>query len=202
MPNTLDPAEHASYPAPGSIALVAGAPGGEIGSDFTAIKPNLIRNNHMKTLTLLFTAVLVATPALAQEKKSTAKMNPEGAVRAMEERWEAAIQKHDAKTIGDLIASDFAGISPKNEFMTRSSVLDRLRKDTDTYSSTSIKGMKVRVYGPSAAVAIGDAIEKGTGKDGKAFDRTYRFTDTWVERNGQWQCVGEQVAQIAGSRAK
>ena len=156
----------------------------------------------MKTLTLLFTAVLVTVPALAQEKKSTAKMNPEAAVRAMEERWEAAVQKHDAKTIGDLIASDFAGVTHKNEFMTRSSLLDRVRKDTDTYSSTSIKGMKVRVYGPSTAVAIGDAIEKGTGKDGKAFDRTYRFTDTWVERNGQWQCVAEQGSQIAASRTR
>ena len=34
-------------------------------------------------------------------------MNPETAVRALEERWEAAVQKHDVKTIGDMIAPDF-----------------------------------------------------------------------------------------------
>ena len=125
---------------------------------------------------------------------------PEAAVRAMEESWEAAIQKRDFKTIGDLIAPDFAGVSEENKLTTKSSLLARAKKDTDTYTSTSIKGLKVHVYGPSTVVAIGDSLEKGTSKDGKPFDRTYRFTDTWVNRNGQWQCVAEQVTKTAGSR--
>ena len=156
----------------------------------------------MKTLALLLSTILIAAPALAQEKKSSANMNPEATIRAMEERWEAAVPKHDMKTVGDMLASDFAGVNPKNEFVTRSSVLDRMKKDTDTYSATSLKGMKVRIYGASTAVAIGDAVEKGTGKDGKAFERTYRFTDTWVERGGRWLCVAEQAALISGSRPK
>jgi ketosteroid isomerase-like protein len=100
-----------------------------------------------------------------------------------------------------MIAPDFVGVNPKNQFVTKTSVMDRIKKDTDTYSSTALTNMKVRAYGPNTVVAIGDAVEKGKGKDGKAFDRTYRFTDTWVARNGSWQCVGEQVAQISGSRA-
>ena len=53
-------------------------------------------------------------------------------------------------------------------------------------------------FGPNIAVVVGTAHEKGTGKDGKAFDRTFRFTDTWVERNGQWQCVASQVMKLKG----
>ena len=30
------------------------------------------------------------------------------------------------------------------------------------------------------------------------FLRTFRFTDTWVERGGQWQCVASQVMKIKG----
>ena len=151
----------------------------------------------MKKLTLLICTTFLAGSAFAQ----MAKTNPEAAVRAMEERWEAASQKHDSKTIGDMIASDFIGVGSKNQFMTKASLMDRMRKDTDTYSSMALKNMQIRSYGPNTVIAVGDSVEKGTGKDGKAFDRTYRFTDTWVARNGSWLCVGEQVAQIAGSRA-
>jgi ketosteroid isomerase-like protein len=153
----------------------------------------------MKNLIPLLIVAILAPTAVAQEKKSSG--DPEATIRAMEERWEAAVQKHDAKTIGDMIAPDFAGVN-ENKFSTKSSVLERTKKDTDTYTSTAIKNQKVRIYGPNTATAIGDAVEKGTGKDGKAFDRTYRYTDTWVKRNGQWQCVAEQGALIAGTPAK
>jgi ketosteroid isomerase-like protein len=156
----------------------------------------------MKRLIPLFIIAIIATTAVAEEKKSAAKADPEASIRAMEERWEASIQKHDAKTIGDMIAPDFAGVGEGNKFMDKSSLLDRTKKDTDTYTSTSLKNTKVRLYGPNAGVAIGDAVESGTGKDGKAFHRTFRYTDTWVNRNGQWQCVAEQVTLIAGTPVK
>jgi Domain of unknown function (DUF4440) len=43
------------------------------------------------------------------------------------------------------------------------------------------------------AVVVGTYREKGTSKDGTAFDRTFRFTDTWMERNGKWQCIAGQA---------
>ena len=39
---------------------------------------------------------------------------------------------------------------------------------------------------------------KGTTKDGKLFDRAFRFTDTWVQSGGKWQCVASQVMKIKG----
>jgi ketosteroid isomerase-like protein len=56
--------------------------------------------------------------------------------------------------------------------------------------------LSVHTYGPNVAVVIGTSREKGTGKDGQAFDRTYRFTDSWMDRNGQWQCVASQVMLV------
>jgi ketosteroid isomerase-like protein len=53
------------------------------------------------------------------------------------------------------------------------------------------------MFGKDVAVVVGTAREKGTGKDGKTFDRTYRFTDTWMNRNGKWQCIASQVALVA-----
>src|SRR5437660_1334407 len=58
--------------------------------------------------------------------------------------------------------------------------------------------LAVHSYGPNMAVVVGTEREKGTGKDGKAFDRSFRFTDTWMLRNGQWQCVASQVMKLKG----
>jgi ketosteroid isomerase-like protein len=135
-------------------------------------------------------------PAVAA--KPGKKMSPEATVKDMENRWEASVPGHDASTIQAFVASDFAGISSKGKFSNRTSILSELKKDTDTYKSAKNEKLNVRVYGPNVAVATGAAREKGTGKDGKVFDRKYLFTDTWVERNGAWQCVASQVALLSG----
>src|SRR5947207_4164812 len=110
-------------------------------------------------------------------------------LKAMEDRWEAAVGAHDAKTVDGLVAPDFAGVWIDGTSRSKSGILRELKDDRDTYTSTKNEKLDVHSYGPNVAVVIGTAREKGTGKDGKAFDRTYRFTDTWMERSGQWQCV-------------
>jgi len=141
--------------------------------------------------------MLLALPAFAQETKNS---DAASAVRQAEERWEAAIPKKDSKTVGELLANDYAGVNEKGERETRAGLLSRMNHETDTLSSAKIANMKIHVFGPNVAVAIGDSIEKGKDKDGKAFDRTYRYTDVWMERNGQWQCIAEQVAEVKATR--
>ena len=51
-------------------------------------------------------------------------------------------------------------------------------------------------YGPNVVVAIGDSLEEGTAKDGKPFKQLYRFTDTWLLRDGKWQCIAEEGAPV------
>jgi ketosteroid isomerase-like protein len=146
----------------------------------------------MKTLILFVVTTWLALPAFSQGGKTDASSS----VREAEERWEAAILKRDSKTVGELVASDYAGVTEKGQHENRAGMLSRMDKETDTLTSAKIADMKVRTYGPNVAVAIGDSAEKGTSKDGKSFDRLYRFTDTWVERGGKWQCIAEQVAEV------
>jgi ketosteroid isomerase-like protein len=144
----------------------------------------------------------------AQKKEGTAttaapasgkKMSPDAALRDMENRWENAIGKHDAATVETMVADDFVGVSskPGAKVQNRRAMLANMKGDKDTYTSTKNERLDVRIFGNSAVV-VGTAREKGTGKDGKAFDRSYRFTDTWVERAGKWQCVASQASLISG----
>ena len=136
-----------------------------------------------------------AKPATAAAPKAAAKNM---SVKDMENAWEAAVAKHDAASIEGFIAADFVGVSSKSKFIDRSDVIGELKKDKDTYKSAKNEKLNVKMFGSNVAVVTGRAREVGTGKDGKAFDRTFLFTDTWMMRGGTWQCVASQVNKIKG----
>ena len=113
-----------------------------------------------------------------------------------ENRWSAAIGKRDIATIESMVAPDFIGVNSKGKVQNRRSMLADIKHDKDTYTSTKAEKLSVHSYGSGVAVVVGMAGEKGTDKDGKAFDRTYRFTDTWMDRTGNWQCVASEVMLV------
>jgi hypothetical protein len=150
-----------------------------------------------------------AAPAAAQKKETTttaakpaaAAAAPSGkkmGVREMEDKWEASVPTHDIATVQGFVAGDFVGISSQGKFTDRASMLAEYKKDKDTYKSAKNEKLNVKNFGPNVTVVTGRAREKGTGKDGKAFDRTFLFTDTWMLRGGQWQCIASQVNKIKG----
>lgn len=155
-------------------------------------------------------AAKAAAPATAQKKDTTTAAKPATSaapaassgkkmgVREMEEKWEASIPSHDFATVQGFVASDFVGISSQSKFVDKSGVLAEYKKDKDTYKSAKNEKLNVKSFGPNVTVVTGRAREKGTGKDGKAFDRTFLFTDTWMLRNGQWQCIASQIAKVKG----
>jgi len=71
--------------------------------------------------------------------------------------------------------------------MTKRQLIDAVVHGSDTVESAANEDMKAYVYG-STAVVTGWLVVRGRGKDG-AFDRRYRYTDTWVQRSGRWQVV-------------
>jgi len=136
----------------------------------------------------------VASPGAAASKK----MSAEETVKANENRWEASYASHDPSVVQALVASDFSGVYWDGRVMGKSGVISEMKKDKDTYKSAVNEKLAVHSYGPNVAVVIGTTREKGTGKDGKPFDRAFRFTDTWVQRGGQWQCVASHVMKVKG----
>jgi uncharacterized protein (TIGR02246 family) len=64
------------------------------------------------------------------------------------------------------------------------------------YALTSVVSddMKVRVYG-NAAVVAGLSTEKSQFK-GIDSSGQYRWTDTWIQRDGRWQCVAGHASKV------
>lgn len=137
-------------------------------------------------------APVKTTPSARGKQMSVSTM-----LKDNETRWSAAIAKHDTATIESMVAADFIGVNSKGKVVNRRAMLAEVKGNKDTYTSTKAEKLDVHMYGAAVAVVVGMANEKGTGKDGKAFDRTYRFTDTWMDRGGNWQCIASQVTLVA-----
>lgn len=142
-----------------------------------------------------------ATPAPAKSAPSARekKLNVSAMLKDNETRWSAAIAKHDTATIESMVAPDYIGVNAKGKVQNRRAMLADVKSGKDTYTSTKAEKLDVHMYGTGVAVVVGMANVKGTGKDGKAFDRTYRFTDTWMDRGGNWQCIASH-GTLVGQR--
>ncbi len=139
-----------------------------------------------------------AKPAAAPAESTGKQLTGEAAIKDMENKWEASVPTHNYSMVEGYVSADFMGVSSKGKFVNRSQMLSDYKGDKDTYKSAKNEKLNVRMYGPNLAVVTGRAREIGTGKDGKGFDRTFLFTDTWMMRAGKWQCVASQSSKIKG----
>jgi len=103
---------------------------------------------------------------------------------------------HDVSILEELVADDFVGTSSSGKVGNKSTLIAEARKDKNVYTSAVSTDMTVRIFGPDIAVVTGVARETGKTASGKAFSQAIRFTDTWVERNGVWQCVAASAIAL------
>lgn len=143
------------------------------------------------TLIALTGIGLAAAPCARAQSSPASNSAVEGKIKSMEDAWEAAeTQKdHGASVVGDMLASDYNGVGSPGTVRNKTEQLEHMRSDTDTYTSASNSTMNVHVYSPDLATVTGTSVEKGKDKDGKEFDRTYAWVDTWMQRNGKWECI-------------
>ena len=117
-------------------------------------------------------------------------------LKELEERWEASLLTHDTTAIEKLVAEDFVGTSSSGKLGDKATLLAGAKSDRSVYKTAASGDLSVHSYGPNIAVVVGTSKETGKDSAGKSFSRAYRFTDTWVERNGEWQCVAAQAMAL------
>jgi hypothetical protein len=106
----------------------------------------------------------------------------------LEDQWTTALVKRDTRTFDRLLAPNFV-YTEDATVMTRNEVIKSVT-GSDRVEWARNEGMKVHDFG-EVQVITGVLHLRGKGKDG-AFDRRYRFTDTWQLRNGGWQIIAAQ----------
>lgn len=136
--------------------------------------------------------LMVCSGALAQQKSATG--GDEAALKAIEEKWDAANLKGDAAALGAIFADTFISTSSEGKVRTKAEILAQLKSGEMKYQTSKMDDMKVFLYGEAAVVNgrwKGKFVEKG-----KTVDATERFTDTYVRQSGQWRCVSSHGSTI------
>ena len=140
-------------------------------------------------------ALAIAPCAHAQENADDSSA-VQAKLKGMEDAWVKALVNKDSTAVGNMVADDFAGFNPDGKHVGKSQLLDVMKNESNTLSSATNDNMDVHVYGPSLATVCGTTTEKGKDKDGKEFSHSYAWVDTWMERNGKWECIAEAVMQF------
>ncbi len=188
--------------APSSLRDTSPAPSAEVKSTTTS---STAEKKESATATASPSAKKSTASTETTEKSSTKKTasaadtgSAESNVKRFENEWEAAVMKKDPSFVQTRLAEDFIGTSSKGKRINKAALLKEFKSDSDTYSSAKNGGMTVHTFGSNVAVATGMAKEAGKSKDGASFNRTYAWTDTWMLRGSQWQCIGSQAMLVSG----
>jgi ketosteroid isomerase-like protein len=133
--------------------------------------------------------LLVAAALQAQVSR-----DEESKLIALENAWNQAQLRHDARALDTLVGDRFIYTDTDGTVMNKARFLADIKDPLFRPSLIANEDVKVHLY-PNAAVVTGTYHTKGTYKD-KPIDHWGRFTDTWVRRGGQWQCVASHTTLI------
>lgn len=109
------------------------------------------------------------------------------AVARLDTEYQAAVKKNDAATMDRLLSDDFVLVTGSGKSYTKADLLQEARNGRMIYERQEDADQKVRIWG-DAAVITAKLWAKGT-EDGKPFDYTVWFTDTYVRTATGWRYV-------------
>jgi hypothetical protein len=151
-----------------------------------------MRRSWITLLTFSLYAALLLVPGSSGAQSSG--RSPRTSLRTMpplelENQWTAALVLRSAPTFEELLAPNFV-YTENNEVMSRGDVIKSVN-GPDKVTWARNEGMKLHDFG-DVQVVTGVLHLKGTGNKGVAFDKRYRFTDTWQRQSGRWRIIAAQ----------
>lgn len=147
----------------------------------------------MRKIVVLGVVCLFAMSLLAQKASSSAKTADE--IKKLETDFAHDTVKDGAAAVDKYEADDIIDTDPAGNVTSKAQDKQASSSGDLKFESIEPSDMQVNVYGNTAVVA-GLVEVKGTFK-GQDIGGKYRFTDTWVNRNGKWQEVASQSTKIA-----
>jgi|SRR5713226_2325496 len=139
--------------------------------------------------------VLLVLFSLASMQTGSRAQGDETKIIALENLWNQIQINHDADAMGKMLDEDFVLTDYDGSVMSKSQFLASIRDKSYQLIVEASEDMKLHRHGDTVVVT-GATHEKGTFK-GKPYQHQGRFTDTWIKKDGQWQCIASQLSLIS-----
>lgn len=137
----------------------------------------------------LLLTVTVITAAIAQQSDPR-----ESRLIVLERLWNESQVNRDSSALDALVSNRFVNTEWDGEVSDKTKFLADIRDPRFKPTSANIQDLKVNFFGDTAVVT-GIYHTKGTYQ-GKPYDHVGRFTDTWVQESGKWQCVASHTSLL------
>ena len=108
-------------------------------------------------------------------------------VAALDTQYQAAVKANDAATMDRILADDFTLVTGSGKTYSKADLLAEARGGKFQYEHQEDTNQTVRIWGDTAVVTA-KLWEKGAN-DGKPFDYTVWFSDTYVRTPSGWRYV-------------
>jgi ketosteroid isomerase-like protein len=128
-------------------------------------------------------AMMAATGTDDDDRTSVAKLDTE---------YQAAVKNNDADTMNRLLADDFRLVTGSGKTYSKADLVEEARGGRIHYEHQEDTDQTVRIWGDTAVITA-KLWEKGTA-DGKPFDSTVWFSDTYVRTPSGWRYVFGQAS--------
>jgi len=114
----------------------------------------------------------------------------------MEMDWSNAEVKRDTNWFEQNFAADYRGISSRTgKISSKAEEIAGYKSDKSITESAAASDLDIRIEGNSAVVT-GVYRTKGRDEKDQPFDRSIRFADTYIKRDGRWQVWASQGTLI------
>lgn len=147
---------------------------------------------------LLLIAALLSFPAIAwNQTMADAKQQ----ILDIEQVWVMAEHNHDAATLRRILDDKFVASFGGEEPLDKEAFINLIVSgDIDPTESQALTDRKV-ILDHETAVVVGADTERGT-KKGKAYTAVYRYTVTYIRRDGQWLALAEHLVEAAQTKPR
>ena len=112
----------------------------------------------------------------------------------LERMWNEAQVNRDSAALDALVSSRFVNTEWDGEVTDKQRFLADIKDPRFKPSLATIQDVKMNFFGETAVIT-GTYHTQGTFQ-GKPYDHVGRFTDTWIDDTGKWQCVASHTSLL------
>jgi len=143
----------------------------------------------MRQFRIIAALMTISVIALGQDRNTINELV------GAEKNLKQALLQADWKTADKFYGDDLIFTNADGSITHKSDDVHGIKSGDTRFSIVEMFEVQVQDFG-DVGVSTGQLFEKGRYK-GVDFKRTYRFTDVWARRHGQWQLVAAQETPSA-----
>lgn len=145
----------------------------------------------MRFLTLMTAACLLAVAALPLRANDAGKE----ALLKIDASWNSLRLESDVEGLGRLLCDDWLLTHSDGRVQDKTGYLHELSSRTRANQAIGNQDLEVRLHGDTAVVT-GTSVQAGT-RNGQPWSGRFRFTRTWIRRDGGWRMLASHSSRIA-----